>query len=215
MLLWRVLADAAKNEKIDTDSDRARAWVHRHLPHLLLVPLDQERKSFLEGEREQVQERFRWELEWPDWQDNFRALLWLVQRRISPPKPRTFQDRIPPFVQRVCDNIVARLRLDILTDWASEARFQLRFSGGFETNGRVDSLKEFWEVVFATFFWPDALPLTSFCSGCGKHLKQTKKLKKPSQGKLCPSCRVKKWQREHPDEARERWREAKRRERGR
>jgi hypothetical protein len=78
---------------------------------------------------------------------------------------------------------------------------------------RFDDLTTFWQCVFVTFFIPEALPLGSVCTQCGKRLSPTRKLKKASKVRLCAACRVKKWRRDYPQQARKMWREGKRRQR--
>jgi hypothetical protein len=84
----------------------------------------------------------------------------------------------------------------------------VQLSGGFNASGRFQSLDEFWQAVFVSFFQPADLPW-GYCGDCGKPLARTAKLQKASRSKLCGACRVKKWRREHPEEAREMWRRSK------
>src|SRR4051794_12753108 len=102
MIIWRVLTEAAGTERIDEDPGRALEWVQKHLPELFLRLGDAQGRCLRdETGRELVQALFKWEVEWPKWQENFRALLWLEQQRLRPPTPKTHQDRIPEWVFRV------------------------------------------------------------------------------------------------------------------
>ena len=76
MLLWQLLVRDAR--KIARDPDAARAWVHRHLPELLL------RSESDDGTR-YTEESFDWESEWGGWQRNLEALVWLDRARGTRP----------------------------------------------------------------------------------------------------------------------------------
>lgn len=213
MLLWKMLVDAARTEGIDRRKAKARAWIHRHLPELLLTPADARGRPYRHSGRVVLEERFDWEQEWPGWQDSFRALLWVAGCREKPPKPRSLGDYIPLHVQQTIDQALGRVRLDRSSDWFSEDRPIVRFSGGAETAHRFASVNEFWEVVFVGFYWPEAVPHGSVCSACGAALASSKKTKKPSRARLCDKCRLREWRRRHPEQQRELWRQAKRRQR--
>src|SRR3954447_16865594 len=104
MILWRVLAEAAKAEHIDRDPDRALEWIRQRLPELFVQPLDEKGKPYRdEAGREVAAPRFKWDQEWPKWQDYCRALLWLAERTRKHPTARTGEDRIPLGVQSVLD----------------------------------------------------------------------------------------------------------------
>src|SRR5581483_9219163 len=208
MLLWKLLVEAAKAEKIDQDSGRARQWVRRHLPELLQHCTDEE------GNR-QVVERFDWSREWPIWRRNLLALLWLARAKGLQVRRDGRGPRIPKEVADVVDEIVDRTRNFVAADFLSEARIALHLTNrdsalaGFNVNRRFDDLETFWQCVFVSFFNPNALPIGSFCARCGRPLKPTRKSKKPTKAKLCGACRVHKWRSEHPEQAREMWRESK------
>lgn len=214
MLLWKLLVDAAEKQAIDRMSDRAREWIHAHLKELLVISTNNEGEG-RQPVHEYVSESFDWAKEWPTWKRHFESLLWLARSRSRPTKPRTHGDRIPAWVQEDVDEVLKGIPIGLSSDWLSETRIGPRFSGGYEATGRVnDTLDEFWQIVFLTFFWPDALPRTSFCWECGKPVKRTRKLGKVSRARLCPACRVRKWRRQNPDEARAMYREAYKSRRG-
>jgi hypothetical protein len=64
-----------------------------------------------------------------------------------------------------------------LSDWINEARLCVQLSGGYSATSRFQSLDEFWQAVFVSFFQPEALAL-GYCADCGKQLDPTPKLKK-------------------------------------
>ena len=104
--------------------------------------------------------------------------------------------------------MISQTRNVLSSDWISEARIRVQLSGGFNATGRFQSLDEFWQAVFVSFFQPTDLPW-GYCGDCGKPLPRTTKLQKASRSKLCGACRVKQWRRDHPEEAREMWRRSK------
>jgi hypothetical protein len=214
MLPWQILVEAARTKRIDRYKDRARAWVHRHLPELLVTPADAEGRPYRRSRRVFVQEKFNWEQEWPKWQDCFQALLWLAAKREKPPRPRSNEDRMPLYFEQVVDEALGRTRNAILSDYFSEAKLSVLLSGGFNATQRFSSLNEMWEAVFVSFFRSDALPHGSVCSECGVMLPRTTKTRKVSKARLCHRCRLRKWRQAHPERTRELWREAKQRERG-
>jgi hypothetical protein len=199
MLPWKKLIEDAQSDKIDRRPERALVWIHRHLPELSLWYVKADGSTGLD------RDRFDWQAAWPKWQERFRALHWLVEARAQPRAP---DQLIPLGVQQVVDELIHQTRIAILSDWLSEARISIQLSGTYTASGRFDTLDEFWQAVFVSFFQPEGLSL-GYCSDCGKQLAPTAKLKKASRSKLCPACRVKKWRREHPEEAREMWRQAK------
>jgi hypothetical protein len=202
MLPWKKLIEDAQTLKIDRRQSQALAWIRRHLPELSLW-YDAEN-----GARTPAQDLFTWEAEWPAWQDNFEALHWLVRARALPPKPRRPEQRIPHRVRNILHKYLSQTRNVILSDWITEARISLQLSGGFTATGRFQSLGEFWQAVFVSFFEPEAVNL-GYCSDCGKPLARTAKLQKASRARLCAACRVKQWRRAHPEAARELWRRSK------
>jgi hypothetical protein len=202
MLPWRKLLEDARCRKIDRNPERALAWIRQHLPELSI------RRAKPKGKAGWDRDLFEWDVEWPKWQNSFRALRWLAQARARPPKPRTNAHRIPHWVQHVVDEYLSKTRNVFLSDWINEARLCVQLSGGYSATGRFQSLDEFWEAVFVSFFQPEALAL-GYCADCGKKLDPTPKLQKASRSRLCGACRVKKWRREHPEEAREMWRRSK------
>ena len=131
-----------------------------------------------------------------------------MKARALPPKPRRPEQRIPHWVQNAIHHHLSQTHNVLLSDWITEARICLQLSGGYTASGRFQTLDEFWEAVFVSFFQPDDLPL-GFCNDCGKTLAPTAKLNKASRSQLCGACRVKKWRSEHPEQAREMWRRAK------
>lgn len=202
MLPWRKLLEDAQCQKIDRNRKRALAWIRQHLPELsiwLAKP---------NGEAEWDRDLFEWDVEWPKWQRSFRALRWLAQARARPPKPRTPEHRIPHWVHHVVDEYLSKTRNVLLSDWINETRLCVQLSGGYIATGRFQSLDEFWQAVFVSFFQPEALAL-GYCADCGKQLDPTPKLQKASRSRLCGACRVKRWRREHPEAAREMWRRSK------
>ncbi len=217
MLIWKKLVEDARRSRIDRDEERAREWMRQHLPELFLWPADEEGHPLLDesGRRYSEERGWKWSEEWPKWQDNFQALLWLVGRKEKVPKKRTTQDIIPLWVSRVLDRYLSRIRVAVLTDYYSELELKLALSGDFNVVNRFANPDEFWEAVFLTFFRPSELSRGSVCSDCGKSIEPTKRLKKVSRATRCGACRVKKWRKDHPEEAREMWRESKRQERER
>ena len=197
MLPWKKLIEDARSERIDRKPERARAWIRRHLPELSVCYVKRNGEAGFGGER------FDWDEEWPKWQHYFQALDWLARARAKATK-----QRIPPWVQQVVDEVIGQTRNVISSDWLSEARIRVQLSGGFNATGRFQSLDEFWQAVFVSFFQPTDLPW-GCCGDCGKPLPRTTKLQKASRSKLCGACRVKKWRREHPEAAREMWRRSK------
>jgi hypothetical protein len=164
-------------------------------------------RTLLPGAVSGHRELFDWEVEWPKWRHRFQALHWLARARANP-NPAAQKQRIPIWVQRVVDAVIAQTRNVLSSDWVSEARIRVQLSGGFNASGRFQSLDEFWQAVFVSFFQPADLPW-GYCGDCGKPQARTAKLQKASRSKLCGACRVKKWRREHPEEAREMWRRSK------
>jgi hypothetical protein len=213
MLIWKILVDAAKTAGIDHKKRNARNWIHKHLPELLITPLDEQGRHYEKNGRIVREEHFNWKMEWPKWQQCFEALLWLAQRREKPPETRSVDDRIPLRFQKVIDATIARTRNVILSDYLSEATIVLQFSGSFITHGHFRSLDELWEAVFCSYFRPDLIPQGSVCSNCGKPLPRTKKTNKASKATSCDQCRLKIWREENPDRTRELWRKAKQNER--
>ncbi len=212
MLLWRILVHAAEKQKIDRIQKRARAWVHRHLPEMLV------RSKPYRG-KESIQENFDWNEEWTRWQSHFTALRWLAGRREKSPRPNSPADRIPHDVQVVIDLTIGNTRNAIQADLFSESRVLLQLTNrhgelaGFNNTRKFDDFDTFWQAVFVTFFQPEAFPFGSFCSKCGEPLPRTKKLNKPSKSKLCPDCNTQEWRTKHPDKARKGWKKSKQRER--
>jgi hypothetical protein len=213
MLLWKTLVEAAKSSGIDRHRAKARAWIHKHLPELLRTPADAQGNPYRESGRVVREEAFDWQEEWPKWQRCLRALRWLADRKDKPARPRSAEDRIPLDVQQPVDETLGRVRLGTSSDYASENKTCVRFSGGAEAAKRFSSLDEFWEAVFVSFYLPDMLPQGSVCSACGAALAKTKRKGKVSKAKLCAACRLRTWRQSHPDRARELWRDAKRKER--
>jgi hypothetical protein len=213
VLLWKVLVEAARAERIDRDRRRALAWIHQHIPELSVTPLGDDGRPFVRAGRVYRDDTFDWEVQWETWRDNFKGLLWLAERREHPPDARSGKDVIPIAVSRVFDDIIKRTRNAVLSDYFSEAKLVVQFSGTFNASRRFESLDEFWEAVFVSFFGPDALPHGSVCSECGESLTPTKKLRKLSKAKLCGNCRLRQWRRNNPERQRELWREAKSKER--
>ena len=69
MIIWRILTEAAKTEGIDSNAERAFAWIRRHLPELFVQPLDGDGKPYRDEQGgEEVEARFPWERDWPTWQ---------------------------------------------------------------------------------------------------------------------------------------------------
>lgn len=171
--------------------------------------------------KESIQENFDWNEEWPRWQSHFTALRWLAEKREKPPRPNSATDRIPLEVERVLDHTIGNTRNAIQTDWFSESRVLLQLTNRrghlaeFNNTRKFDDFDTFWQAVFATFFQPEAFPLGSFCSICGKPLPRTKKLNKTSKSRVCPVCRVEEWRRKHPHKTRVGWRKSKQKERER
>ena len=202
MLPWEKLITDARALHIDRLRGPAYDWIHKHLPELSTWYAAQD------GKRRVDNDRFTWDQQWPNWQKNFKALKWLVKARALPPQPRLPQHRIPLWVQHIVESYLRQTRNVLVSDWITEARVALQLSGGYNAAGRFDTLGEFWELVFVSFFRPEDVPV-SYCSDCGKTLAVTPKLKKTSRMRFCPACRVKKWRHEHPQEARELWRRSK------
>jgi hypothetical protein len=202
MLPWKKLIEDARSDKIDRRPERALAWIHRYLPELSLWYVKADGSTGLD------RDLFDWRAEWPKWQERFEALHWLVEARAQPRRPGAPDQLIPLWVQHPVDELIHQTRNAILSDWLSEAHIRIQLSGTYTASGRFQTLDEFWQAVFVSFFQPGDLAL-GYCSDCGKQLPPTPKLQKASRSKLCPACRVKKWRREHPEEAREMWRQAK------
>jgi hypothetical protein len=214
MLLWRVLVEAAHTGRIDRDRHRARAWVHDHLRELVVRPVDDTGRPLrTTGQVDPEDEQFDWEAEWPRWKENFKALLWLADRRDHPPAAHTGEDRIPKDIADAFDAVLARTRNAVLSDYFSAATLAVQFSGTFNSSERFASLNEFWEVVFVSFFRRDALAHGSVCSDCGAQLEATRKRSKASKAKLCGRCYLRRWREGNQDRQREQWREAARRHR--
>jgi hypothetical protein len=211
MLLWNVLVADAKAKEIHRDPEQARKWIRAHLPELA-PPVVDERGRRVKGVP--PNEEFRWDEEWPVWQDSFEALLWLANRRRVPAAPRSARDRIPLHIQRVIDAVIARTRNAVYGEFMSEAKISVQLSGTFNSSRRFKNLNEFWELAFISILDPAALPFGSFCSWCAKRL-PPRKSGQPSRAKLCRVCRVKKWKLDHPEQARAMWRMSKRQERKR
>jgi hypothetical protein len=71
----------------------------------------------------------------------------------------------------------------------------------------------YWQDVFLNLFQPGSELQRPVCQRCGKALRPSKKLGKPSRARLCPSCQVAKHRERDKAAARERWRADKRRQR--
>src|SRR5947209_5771587 len=143
MLPWKKLIEDARSVRIDRKPELARAWIRRHLPELSVWYRKRNGKAGLH------RELFNWEVEWPKWQHYFQALHWLARARANPTK-----QLIPPWVQHVVDEVIGQTRNVLSCDWISEARIRVQLSGGFNATGRFQSLDEFWQAVFVSFFQP-------------------------------------------------------------
>jgi hypothetical protein len=172
-------------------------WAHQYLPELFTWLADVQNNV----RQHEPELSFEWKKHWPQWQRNFRALLWLADRKVSPPEPLTRNDRIPRIIAEAVDGVLRETRNTIFTDYFSEARIRILLEGSFQVSRKFSTFEEFWQAVFVTFFQPDALAFGSICHECGRRLPQTKKLAKPSRATLCNKCAVQKWRKEHPERA--------------
>jgi hypothetical protein len=196
MLPWQVMVEAAKADRIDRDPERARQWIERHVPELVDSVEDDE-----------------WAVEWPKWQRNFDALLWLAERRARPPKPRSSADRIPRLVVQSVDDALARTRNTTINDFFSDVEMIVHF-GDFNMLKRFGSFDEMWSVVFVSYFRPRAVPHQgSVCAECGVALPPTQKRRKLSKAARCSKCRLARWRKENCERQRHLWKNAKQRER--
>ena len=208
MLLWQLVVEAAKKEKIDRDQTRAAAWVGRHV------------MRFEGPDGGWLEQPVDWAYEWPIWQDRMHALLWLARRRTRSRTPQ--DDRMPLFVDQALDETVGKTRNAIITDRFSDARPVIRLTNqsgelaACNTGGPFDDLTAFWQFVFVTFLQPDAFPsLGSRCQNCGESLPPTRKGKRSRKAKVCDRCRQKLWAQANAERRREINREAKQAERQR
>jgi hypothetical protein len=217
MLLWRMVAGGAKANRNGTNQARAFAWIRQHIPEFFVQPTDAQGKPYKDKAGRPVHEAmFDWAAEWPKWQRNCQALGWLAEQRRRPAEPGHAEDRIPRWVDQVLDETIGTLHLGILADYFSQAKITVVFSGTVNVARCFNNFEEFWQVVFLSFFQPNLLPFGgSYCTQCGKVLKPTSKLGKPSKAKLCPSCAVTKHRRADPEETRRTYREQKARQRNR
>jgi hypothetical protein len=93
-------------------------------------------------------------------------------------------------------------------------RVVLRTRGGADVEQPAD-FDSYWQAVFLSLLQPGSEFRRPMCHRCGKPLRTSKKLGKPSRAKLCPSCHVAAHRDKNPEAARERWRIDKERERQR
>jgi len=210
MLLWEFLATEAESKGIDRDEAMALQWVRSHLPTSQRMLDDQ-------GEHVETIDGFDWEKEWPQWQSNFEALIWLTERRRKRRKA-TQGDLMPQHVQDAVDKSLRGIRLQLTSHHLGDGvrTWLIRGDGQvatqFHERGWIDDITTLWQAVFLSYFIPDAVVNPSLCRECGRPLPKTK-YGKASKSQYCPSCNTKVWRRKNPDAAREMDREQKRKHR--
>src|SRR5262249_43722992 len=154
MLIGEELIEDARAYGIDRHEGRARAWVQQHLPELFVCPLDKCGRPLRDASGEPVAEEngWDWSKEWPKWQENFRALLWLIERRQKPPKEGAFGEETPSWVSRVVYRYLTYLRAGVPPDRVngfSSWRTVVLPPGGFDpANRRWACLDQYWAHVF-------------------------------------------------------------------
>ena len=197
MLLWEVMVNEAKRKKIDRDEQKALRWIETHLPNLFRRAVVDEAGSVVD-----VIKAFDWDAEWPEWQRNFCALLWLAEKRKRPPKPSGDGDLLPSVVQQPLNNVLAGVRIEFIERFSecNDVKFVLSGRDGigsplYQDGKGFDDLVVLWQAVFLSFCDPTLISSASVCRECGRPLPSTKKLGKPSTQRICRSCNTKKWRR--------------------
>jgi len=200
MLLWEFLKQEAQSKNIHSDAKAAKVWLQDRMPSLFVGDIEQ----------------FDWSCEWPRWQANFRALLWLAKKRSKPPKSN--QCRIPWWVTQSIDGELDRVRMRLVSDSLGDGIrvWPSRRDGSPAINlhifGRVDDLDVLWQGAFLSYLDPRAVN-ASICEMCGEVVPPTKH-GSPSKSRVCSEiCRTKLWRLENRDKARESNREQKRAQR--
>jgi hypothetical protein len=207
--LWEVLVAVEPDYRAAKRSGRLLDWLSARLPRCFCWTEDEK-----DGEgtgRVEIEEPVDWVEQQECFDQNYAALLWLAQWREARRAKRT-PAKLSDAVMNTLDAF--RLPLAIVSGWPSDVEGTVHLSGIYREFGQFDSIEEFWQVAFASFFWPDLLPWRgSYCNGCGSPLPPTKKKRKASRTKLCSGCRVKKYRAKVKAEAEAR-RQAKKKSKG-
>lgn len=198
--LWEVLVRVEPEYRAAVRAGRLLAWLGERLPRCFVRVVEGE-----DGRVVEVEEPDDWEAAQKQFRQNYDALMWLSRTRTARAADRE-PELLSPAVSRTLAAALKDLRLVIASgrpaDPEAEREFRgrvldaeltLQFSSVFLEHGHIDSITEFWQIAFVSFFRPDWLPWRgSYCGGCWEPLPPTKKLGKPSGTKLCSGCRVKK-----------------------
>jgi hypothetical protein len=200
MLLYQYLLVGVKQLGLNESESLARDWLHSELSG---------GDSFFDDAPQRGTLRLGWgRRDWRSWRGNLDAL----EKLASAAGPK-YDSAALATATRVLDGVRVRpCERPAEVYEGRGVRVVLRSRGGAEVTRPVD-FDTYWQAVFLSLLQPGSEFQRPMCQRCGKALRPSKKLGKPSRAKLCPSCHVAVHRKENQEAARKRWNNDKQRQR--